>query len=193
MTAFTGRLADHVTVLATLDPDAPLLDELNTLHAVAQDARVLAIGEGAHFVHEFMLGRARLLRYLVERCGFTVVALEMGAADAEAINPWLAGGEGDLDHVAGLHTRNLFGELLHWLRRYNRGRSQPIEIIGIDLPNALTCGRSSTRSPTTCGSSTRGSPTRWRASSGRPPRSPAVRPPPPPRSGDASTRPPRMP
>ncbi|MFG6193559.1 erythromycin esterase family protein [Nonomuraea sp. JJY05] len=131
-------MADHVTVLPTLDPDAPFLDDLTTLRAIAEDARVVAIGEGAHFVHEFTLGRARLLRYLIERCGFTVVALEMGAAEAEAVNPWLAGGEGDLDHVAGLHTRNLFGELLHWLRRYNRGRSQPIELIGIDLPNALT-------------------------------------------------------
>ncbi|MGP3930441.1 erythromycin esterase family protein [Nonomuraea sp. KM88] len=132
-------LAEHITVLTTLDPDEPLLDDLHPLRAIVEDARVVAIGEGAHFVHEFTLARARLLRYLLEHCGFTVVAFEMGSGDAAAVNPWLAGdGEGDLLQVAGRHTVNLFGELLRRLRRYNRGRSHPIRIVGIDLPNSLT-------------------------------------------------------
>ncbi|TDC10668.1 erythromycin esterase family protein [Nonomuraea longispora] len=140
----TGRpahpLAQHVSVLNTLDPDEPRLDDLDPLRAVVEGARVVAIGEGAHFVREFALARARLLRYLLERCGFTTVAVEMGAGEAAAVNPWLAGegDEGDLSGVAGLHTINLFGELLRWLRRYNRGGSRPVEIVGIDLPNTLT-------------------------------------------------------
>jgi erythromycin esterase len=136
----THPLAGHISVLGTLDPDAPLLEDLEPLRAVVADARVVAIGEGAHFVREFTLARARLLRYLVECCGFSVVAAEMGAGDADAVNPWLAGDGADheLSQVAGVHTRNLFGELLRWLRRYNRGRSQPIQLVGIDLPQTLT-------------------------------------------------------
>jgi erythromycin esterase len=142
--ASSGRsahpLAEHIAVLNTLDPDEPLLDDLEPLRAVIGDARVVSIGEGAHFVHEFTLARTRLLRYLVERCGFTVVALEMGAAEASAVNPWIAGDgdEGDLSRIAGLHSLNLFGELLRRLRHYNRGRSHPLQIVGIDLPNTLT-------------------------------------------------------
>ncbi|TDE48504.1 erythromycin esterase family protein [Nonomuraea mesophila] len=133
-------LAGHITVLNTVDPDEPLLDDLHPLRAIVEDARVVAIGEGAHFVHEFTLARARLLRYLLEHCGFTVVALEMGSGDAAAVNPWLAGegDEDDLSQVAGRHTVNLFGELLRRLRRYNRDRSHPVQIVGIDLPNSLT-------------------------------------------------------
>ncbi|MEV0624110.1 erythromycin esterase family protein [Nonomuraea sp. NPDC050404] len=144
MSASSGRLghplAGHTSVLHTLDPDAPLLDDLDPLRAIVGDARVVAIGEGAHFVREFTLARARLLRYLVERCGFGAVAVEMGAGDADAVNPWLAGeGEDDdLPKVAVVHTLNLFGELLRWLRRYNRGRSRPIQLVGIDLPQTLT-------------------------------------------------------
>ncbi|WP_425465204.1 hypothetical protein [Nonomuraea diastatica] len=64
----------------------------------------------------------------------------MGSGDAAAVNPWLAGegDEGDLSRVAGRHTVNLFGELLRRLRRYNSGRSHPVQIVGIDLPNSLT-------------------------------------------------------
>ncbi|GAA2410601.1 hypothetical protein GCM10010191_19420 [Actinomadura vinacea] len=140
MTSSTSSLAKHTAVLNTLDPDEPLLNDLDPLRDVVGDARVVAIGEGAHFVHEFTLARARLLRYLLERCGFTVVAFEMGDGEASAVNAWLAGDgdEDDLTRLLGLHSLNLFGELLRWLRRYNRGRSQPIQIVGIDLPNTLT-------------------------------------------------------
>jgi erythromycin esterase len=33
---------------------------------------VVGIGESAHYVREFYLLRHRLLRFLVQRCGFTV-------------------------------------------------------------------------------------------------------------------------
>ncbi|MEV0389321.1 hypothetical protein [Nonomuraea sp. NPDC050643] len=56
-------LITHVTVLNTLDPDTPLLDDLEPVRAVTEGARVVALGEGAHFVHEFTLARARLPRH----------------------------------------------------------------------------------------------------------------------------------
>ncbi|WP_433345332.1 erythromycin esterase family protein [Microtetraspora malaysiensis] len=137
---FTHTRAGQTAVLTTLDPQEPLLDDLEPLGGVVADARVVGIGEGAHFVHEFNLARARLIRYLLERHGFTHVALELGAADAVAVNPWLAGDgeETDLSRLSGPLTLGVFGELLHWLRDYNRGRSRPVQVIGIDLPNTLT-------------------------------------------------------
>ncbi|MEH0938521.1 erythromycin esterase family protein [Micromonospora psammae] len=133
-------LNGHTAVLRTLDPDQPALHDLEPLRAIVEDSRVVSIGEGAHFVHEFTLARARLLRYLVERCGFTVLACELGAGEAAAVNPWLAGAgdDADLPQVTGALSAGLFGELLRWLRRYNRSRSQPLQILGIDLPNTLT-------------------------------------------------------
>ncbi|GIF05552.1 hypothetical protein Asi03nite_30900 [Actinoplanes siamensis] len=89
---------------------------------------------------EFTLARARLVRYLVEECGFTTLAFECGHAEAAAINPWLAG-EGDdagLPQLVGPLTVGVFGQLLRWLRDYNRSRPKPLQVIGIDLPNTLT-------------------------------------------------------
>ncbi|MEU6784235.1 erythromycin esterase family protein [Nonomuraea angiospora] len=133
-------LSGHTTVLNTLDPADPVLDDLEPLRDVVGDAQVVAVGEGAHFVREFNLARARLLRFLLERCGFTDVAFELGSADAAAVNAWLAGegDEADLLRLAGPLTRGVFGELLRWLRHYNRSRSRPVRIVGIDLPNTLT-------------------------------------------------------
>ncbi|MFI5935423.1 erythromycin esterase family protein [Actinoplanes sp. NPDC051494] len=126
----------HVAVLRTLDPAEPGLSDLDLLRTALGDARVIGIGEGAHFVHEFALARARLLRFLVEECGVTVLAFELGAAEAAAINPWLAGEIDDI--VLPPLTAGLFGHLLRWLRAYNHGRPEPLTIIGIDLPNTLT-------------------------------------------------------
>lgn len=131
---------DHAVVLRTLDPAEPSLDDLEPLRTVVAGARVVGLGEGAHFVREFSLARARLLRYLIEECRLTTLALEMGAGEATALNPWLSGegDDADLPQLAGPLTIGLFGQLLNWLRRYNRDRPYPLRIAGIDLPNTLT-------------------------------------------------------
>ncbi len=128
------------TVLHTLDPAGPRLSDLEPLRNVVAGARVVGLGEGAHFVREFTLARARLLRFLVEECGITVLAFELGAVEASSVNPWLAGGgsDEDLTRLAAPLTLAVHGELLRWLRTYNRGRPDPLTVTGIDLPNTLT-------------------------------------------------------
>lgn len=82
------ELSDHaVRPLRTLDPAAPL-DDLGWLDAVIGDARVVAIGESAHYNRESALLRHRLLRYLVERHGTGAGAvstnLALGKATSES-------------------------------------------------------------------------------------------------------------
>ncbi|MBV8932074.1 MAG: erythromycin esterase family protein, partial [Kutzneria sp.] len=77
-TAAVARLGrEAIRPLRTLDPAAPL-DDLAWLDEAVGDARVVAIGESAHYNHESYLLRHRLLRYLVERHGFTAYATESG-------------------------------------------------------------------------------------------------------------------
>lgn len=92
----------RATRLSTIDPDAPL-DDLEPLREVIGDARVVAVGEGAHFVAELGAVEARVVRFLVERCGFGVLALELGFQDGRALGPWLHGhgDEDDLVDVGG--------------------------------------------------------------------------------------------
>jgi len=126
----------HSSALLTLDPAADLTD-LVPLRAIAGSARVVAIGENAHFVEEFSAVRRRVLRYLAERCGFTVFAFEFGFAAAPALDRWLNGTDyRTLEEVSPAAADWGASGLMHWLRDFNRTGAHPLRFAGIDLPDA---------------------------------------------------------
>ncbi|WP_078882188.1 erythromycin esterase family protein [Streptomyces rimosus] len=134
---FTGRLRQRAAVLDTLDPDAPL-DDLEPLRALIGDARVVALGENSHFIREFGLARERVLRFLVQRCGFTALAFEFGFSEGVALDAWVqgAGTEEDFDRQTGAAIPIGLSGPLHWLRRYNRTATLPVRFAGVDVPEA---------------------------------------------------------
>ena len=58
-------LRDHARRLRTLDPADADVTDLAPLREIVGDARVVAIGESMHRVHEFCRLRDRMLRFLV--------------------------------------------------------------------------------------------------------------------------------
>jgi len=134
---FTAWLREHAISLASLDPDAAL-DDLEPLKELVGDARVVAVGENAHFIHEFALARRRILRFLVERCGFTIVAFEHGFSEGFALDAW-AQGNGPDDEFDRLTAGTIplgVEEPLRWLRHHNRTSVHPVRFAGIDIPAA---------------------------------------------------------
>jgi erythromycin esterase len=79
------------TVLTTIDPARAAGRPRAAPGGSFGDARVVAIGAGAHFVAEFATVRQRVLRFLAERCGFRVFAFEFSFAGADVLDRWLAG------------------------------------------------------------------------------------------------------
>ncbi|MEK2472147.1 erythromycin esterase family protein [Streptomyces noursei] len=136
-TPFADWLRTHAHPLTHLDPEAPL-DDLEPLRAVIGDARVVAIGESSHFINEFALMRERILRFLVERCGFTALAFEYGFSEGIPLDAWVQGEGTDDDLSAHLAAAIPVGaeEPLHWLRRHNRTASRPVRFAGVDIPAA---------------------------------------------------------
>ncbi|MEO3803112.1 erythromycin esterase family protein [Nonomuraea sp. B1E8] len=126
-----------VVPLTTLDPDAPL-DDLEPLRDIIGDARVVAIGESAHFVDEYNLARKRILRFLAERCGFTVFAYEFGFSEGLALAPWIQGAGGDADLATISATADTWGtgDLFRFIRRHNGTSHHPVRFVGIDVPEA---------------------------------------------------------
>ncbi|MBW4721571.1 erythromycin esterase family protein [Saccharothrix obliqua] len=127
------RLSDEAVIpLRTLDP-AAALDDLAWLDEVVGRARVVAIGESAHYNAESYLLRHRLLRYLVERHGFGAYAMETGFTEAHLVDQWLHGGSQELGHVMANGITSLMGlwsqmgDHLKWMRRHGVG------FHGIDL------------------------------------------------------------
>jgi erythromycin esterase len=131
--------------LATLDPDATL-DDLEPLRDLVGDARVVGLGESAHYVGEYALLQHRMLRFLVERMGFTVVAFESGFSEGLAVDRWIHGGDGDPDGVARRGLTYRLGQsperrrLLAWMRGIT-ATGGALTYAGLDLPADLASMR----------------------------------------------------
>ncbi|QHC22698.1 erythromycin esterase family protein [Streptomyces sp. GS7] len=143
----SDRLSDAAALpLRTLDPAAPL-DDLEWLDQAVGDARVVAIGESAHYNREFFRLRHRLLRYLAERHGFSAYAMETGFVEGELVDNWVRG-EGDagaerLGHVMANGMTSLMGAWapmrahLEWMRRHNHSAAHPVGFYGVDMPGSM--------------------------------------------------------
>ncbi|MFI7542774.1 erythromycin esterase family protein [Actinoplanes sp. NPDC049599] len=133
-----NKLGDGaVHPLRTLDPDgAP--DDLGWLDEAVGAARVVAVGESAHYHGESYRLRHRLLRHLVDRHGFRAYAMESGFVEGARADEWVRGGDGELGAVLAGGLTSLMGlwqpmrDQLEWLRRH----PEPIAFAGIDLPGS---------------------------------------------------------
>ncbi|MCO8270409.1 erythromycin esterase family protein [Actinoplanes sp. TRM 88003] len=98
------------------------------------DARVVAIGESAHFVREYHSLRQELIGFLHERAGFTTVAFESGFSEGLSVREWMRGGAGD-PPADGMTYRfaqcSEMRELLHLMKE------RSIDYWGLDLPGDL--------------------------------------------------------
>uniref|UniRef100_UPI0018CE1707 erythromycin esterase family protein n=1 Tax=Novilysobacter defluvii TaxID=391738 RepID=UPI0018CE1707 len=92
------------------------------------DFRVVLLGEASHGTSEFYRARAAITRRLVERHGFTIIAVEADWPDAAAINryvrhlPRRADARPVFQRFPTWMWRNVeVAELAVWLRRHNEG------------------------------------------------------------------------
>ncbi|ETK37661.1 erythromycin esterase family protein [Microbispora sp. ATCC PTA-5024] len=138
-----GRLSgEAVRPLRTLDPAAPT-DDLEWLDEAVGDARVVAIGESAHYNGEFYRLRHRLLRHLVERHGFGAYVMETGFVEGWRADAWVRGGEDDPGAVLASGMTSLMGlwapmrAHLEWMREWNSAAARPVGFYGLDLPCSM--------------------------------------------------------
>ncbi|RBQ21109.1 erythromycin esterase family protein [Spongiactinospora rosea] len=141
-TGFAGWVGDHALTVETLDFQAPL-DDLEPLRDTIGDARIVALGESTHHIREFYQVRHRILRFLVERCGFTVYALEAPFTQGQVLDAWVQGGPGTVERVAAEGIALSLGqcremyEALTWMRtRSAAATAPPLRCVGTDLPGA---------------------------------------------------------
>ena len=108
------------------------------------EARVVLLGEASHGTSEFYRARAAITRRLIEKHGFSIVAVEADWPDAATIDRYVrhrakrAGEEAPFERFPTWMWRNEeVDALIRWLRRHNDGR--PYEAMagfyGLDLYN----------------------------------------------------------
>ena len=116
------------------------LNDLLPLRAIVGDAHIVALGEGSHGTAQFFNMKDRMLRYLVEKMGFTVFAIEANWSDALAVDDYIKTGHGSArDALAGLgfwtwNTQEVL-DLIQWMRAYNAapGPHPQLSFAGFDL------------------------------------------------------------
>ncbi|MBZ9907331.1 protein-L-isoaspartate(D-aspartate) O-methyltransferase [Mesorhizobium sp. BR115XR7A] len=107
--------------------------------------RVVLLGEASHGTSEFYRARAAVTRRLLQRHGFTIVAVEADWPDAAQINRYVRGGERRSDAQPLFQRfptwmwRNAeVSEFVGWLHKYNRdvpGHARKAGFYGLDLYN----------------------------------------------------------
>ncbi|GAA4678216.1 hypothetical protein GCM10023215_08910 [Pseudonocardia yuanmonensis] len=107
--------------------------------------RLLGLGEPLHGEEEFGLLRNALFAALVERAGFTSIALESSAWHGRLVDAWINGAEGAEDDVLAAGFTHDFGAfranrmLIRWMREQNRHRpaTARLRFAGFDAPTEM--------------------------------------------------------
>ncbi|MGO8992971.1 MAG: erythromycin esterase family protein [Polyangiaceae bacterium] len=129
--AITAWLQTRATPLtAEGDLDA---SQSRAFEAIAADAPLVAMGEATHGSAEFPDWRRRVFEALVRDKGFTVYAVEVGYADALALDDYVVTGKGD--PVAAIHGLTTWKDettetlaLVQWMRAYNADPKHPKKV-----------------------------------------------------------------
>ena len=143
--AVVAQLRDASIPLGTCDPHADDLADMAPLARFVADAHLVGLGEGAHGGHEIFQLKHRLFRFLVEKMGFTVLAIEASWPDTVALNDYVLNGKGDPARVvSGMRfwiwdTQEVV-DLARWMRSYNADKHHPhkLQFLGFDMQYAPT-------------------------------------------------------
>ncbi len=108
-------------------------DDLGFIAEVIGRKRVVAVGESAHYLHEWNRWRARLFKYLVIEHGFSTFVLESALIEGRRVHDYVAGTDDDWDNIAAA-INNVWGvwaeinELIRWMREWNANPDRPREL-----------------------------------------------------------------
>jgi erythromycin esterase len=100
------------------------LDDLEPLRQMVGDARIVSLGEATHGTREFFQMKHRVLRFLVERMGFTAFAIEATWPEANRLDRYVRTGEGDpAVLLSGLYfwtwNTDEVLQMIQWMRQRN--------------------------------------------------------------------------
>lgn len=115
--------------------------DAEALAGLVGDARVVALGENNHQIHEFLELRNQVLRVLVTELGFGVVAYESGFPEGRLVDDWIRGGDGAVEDVARDGFTFRLGEapevhdMLSWMRSHNAAGGR-LRFAGVDVPGS---------------------------------------------------------
>ena len=129
-------LQEHAIALKSIDPQEEDFSDLEPLRKAIGDARIVQLGEQSHGDGTTFLAKARLIKFLHQKMGFEVLAIESGLYDCRKAWEALRGGakpeDGFQQGVFGIWTGS---EQVQPLVQYvgQAAKSErPLELCGFD-------------------------------------------------------------
>ena len=142
----------HESIPFSLDSSESLNAAIDKLVASLSPAvELLGFGEALHGGEEILVLRNRLFQRLVEKDGYSAIAIESSFPRAYAVNEYIAGrGPASYDAIQETGFSHHFGrlaanrELVEWMRQYNSDPLHPVKLrfYGFDSPTEMGGGDS---------------------------------------------------
>ncbi|MHB1209170.1 MAG: erythromycin esterase family protein [Acidimicrobiales bacterium] len=146
MKTTTSTLSSMEILEEALRPITGAVEDYDDLIESIGDRRVVLIGEASHGTHEFYRERARITQLLIERSGFSVVAVEGDWPDAYRVDRYVTGASDDANADEALSSFRRFPtwmwrnhevvSFIEWLRDFNTAHADVVERVhfyGLDL------------------------------------------------------------
>jgi erythromycin esterase len=134
-----AQLRTQAVIIPTLSPEADP-EQLSRIGTAIGASRIVGMGEGSHGTSEFFAFKDRLYRYLVEKKGFTVFAMEANWGAGLNVDRYIKTGRGTVQQAVaslGFWTWNTpeVVDLVLWMRSYNAapGEHPILSFAGFDL------------------------------------------------------------
>lgn len=112
--------------------------DIEKLKSLVRDAKIVSLGEGTHGTSEFFKMKHRIVKFLAEKMGFTVFAIEANMPEARQVNDYIIYGKGDAkEALAGMYfwtwnTQEVL-DMIEWMRQFNASGKGRIEFYGFDM------------------------------------------------------------
>jgi erythromycin esterase len=133
------RLQKEIYPVRTVVADGDISD-LQPLEKLLDGVRIVGLGEGSHGTREHFQMKHRLIRFLVERMGFSVFAIEAGSDACLNINDYVRYGKGNRDEALASQSYWTWDTeevtaLIDWMRAYNLACEKGAEcaFLGFDI------------------------------------------------------------
>ncbi len=147
MYATLDEWIQHEAIPFSIDSSHALNASIDrVISTLGGSVELLGFGEALHGGEDILILRNRLFQRLVERHGYSAIAIESSFPRARVVNEYIAGrGPASYEAVQEAGFSHGFGrldanrELVEWMRRYNADPAHAIKLqfFGFDSPTEM--------------------------------------------------------